>query len=251
MIQSWPSRGRARIGVLVPFTNVNMESDLNLMRPDGVSFHFTRMGGYDADEIPDAEQMAGLGASVLDEPLGLLIGVRPGLIMYGCTSATLTHGTQFDRDLAAQIKSLSGAQTVTAAGALVFALKSLGARNVAFGSPYTPDINEAAIAFLVDSGLNIHSTAGVSEELGNYGQTELTPDDVYALGLRAVKEGADALALSCTEMRSVETINRLESELKLPVVTSNQAMLYQAMSLLNLQKHDVPFGRLFRETVPA
>lgn len=41
------SRGRAQFGVLVHFTNTNLEPDLALMRPDGVSLHFARLGGYD------------------------------------------------------------------------------------------------------------------------------------------------------------------------------------------------------------
>ena len=46
------SRGRRRFGILVPFTNTNLEPDMVLLRPDGVSLHFARMGGYDQDEIP-------------------------------------------------------------------------------------------------------------------------------------------------------------------------------------------------------
>ena len=91
---------------------------MGLLRPDGVSLHFARLGGYDQDEIPDSEQMHGLGAADLSEPLRLLQGVNPDVILYGCTSATLTHGPSFDRELAKQIKQDSGAQTVTAAGAL-------------------------------------------------------------------------------------------------------------------------------------
>ncbi len=75
------SRGRARIGVLVPFTNTNLEPDMALLRPDGASLHFARLGGYDQDEIPDADQMHGLGAADLDEPLRLLQGVRPDVIL--------------------------------------------------------------------------------------------------------------------------------------------------------------------------
>jgi len=63
------SRGRKRFGILVPFTNTNFEPDMVLLRPDGVSLHFARIGGYDQDEIPDADQMHGLGAADLDEPL--------------------------------------------------------------------------------------------------------------------------------------------------------------------------------------
>ena len=53
----------ARIGVLVPFTNTNLEPDLASMRAPGTTLHFQRMGGYDVDEVPGSEQMAGLGAS--------------------------------------------------------------------------------------------------------------------------------------------------------------------------------------------
>lgn len=243
------SRGRARIGVLVPYTNVNMESDLAMMRPDGVSFHFTRMGGYDVDEVPDASQMAGLGEAPLDEPLALLNGARPDLVMYGCTSATLTHGTAFDRDLTDRINHLSGARTVTAAGALVYSLGALGVKSIGFATPYTADINKAAIQFLTNSGFDIVSTAGVDEDLGNYGQAEITPDEVFDLGMRANSDAAEAIVLSCTEMRSVEVISRLEEVLQKPVVTSNQAMMYEACCLLGLPPAEINFGRLFEVEV--
>ena len=96
------TRGLARFGVLVPFTNSNLEPDMAMMRPDGVSLHFARMGGYDENEIPDAEQMRGLGDADLEEPLRLLMGVKPDVVLYGCTSATLAHGPAFDRALAAR-----------------------------------------------------------------------------------------------------------------------------------------------------
>lgn len=139
-----PSRGRARIGVFVPFTNSNLEPDMVLLRPQGVSLHFTRLGGYDANEIPDEDQMAGLGEANMDEALQLLQGVNPDVILYGCTSATLAHGPVFDRDLAARIKAQSGAQTVTAAGAVVHALRSLGVKRFGFASPYVPSLNDRA-----------------------------------------------------------------------------------------------------------
>jgi maleate isomerase/arylmalonate decarboxylase len=76
--------------------------------------------------------MHGLGAADLDAPLRLLLGVHPDVILYGCTSATLTHGPTFDRELAARISAQSGAETVTAAGALVHALKALGISRIGF-----------------------------------------------------------------------------------------------------------------------
>lgn len=239
------SRGRVRIGVLVPFTNSNLEADMALLRPDGVSVHFARLGGYDADEIPDSGQMAGLGQSSLDEPLRLLAGVRPDLVMYGCTSATLSLGVEFDRDLARRIERDMKAATVTAAGSLVHALEALGSRRIAFASPYVRELNDRAISFLADSGFEIVSRSDVDADLGNYGQGALTPEDVKALARRADHPEAQAIVLSCTDMRAVEAVDDLEAELGKPVVTSNQAMMFQAVKLLGLTDTGIQCGRLF------
>ena len=237
-----PNRGTARIGVLVPFTNVNLEPDLALLCPPGVSLHYARLGGYDQDEIPDDTQMAGLGASDMSEPLRLLQGVRPDLIMYGCTSATLTHGPDFDRNLAATIKAQSGAHSVTAASALVHALRKLRIERVAFASPYVGAINDQAVAFLQGEGIDTVHRADIGVALDNYGQGALTPDEVFALGRRADGPEAQAIVLSCTDMRSVEVIDRLEAATNKPVICSNQAMMVQACELLGLSMP--PCGRL-------
>ncbi len=39
------SRGRARMSIVVPFSNTNVEPDMQMLRPDGVSLHFARVGG--------------------------------------------------------------------------------------------------------------------------------------------------------------------------------------------------------------
>ena len=238
------SRGRARFGILVPFTNTNLEPDMTLLRPDGVSLHFARLGGYDQDEIPGSDQMHGLGAADLDEPLHLLQGVRPEVIFYGCTSATLTHGVAFDRALAARIKDCSGAETVTAAGALVHALNFLGVTNIGFASPYVSAINDMAVRFLSDTGIGTAALSEVDETLDNYGQGEMSPEAVFNLGLAADHPKAEAIVLSCTDMRSVETIARLERALGKPVISSNQAMMFQAMQLGGIASLLPGYGRL-------
>ena len=91
--------------------------------------------GYDVDEIPGADQMAGLGASDISHDLRMIAGVRPDAVLYGCTSATLTHGPAFDADLSERIKKASGAVSITAAGALVSAIKALGAARLASHPP--------------------------------------------------------------------------------------------------------------------
>ena len=93
-------------------------------------------------------------------------------------------------------------------------------------------INDQAVAFLAAEGIETVSRADIGRELGNYGQGELTPDEVFALALQADAPGAEAIVLSCTDMRSVETVERVEAATGKPVVCSNQAMMFQALEIL-------------------
>lgn len=234
-----------KIGVLVPYTNTNLEPDMVLMRPEGCSLHFERLGDYDIDAIPGADQMARLGASDVTETLRLISGVRPKAVLYGCTSATLTHGTGFDRDLAERIKARSGAVSLTAAGSVVAAIRALGVTKIGFSSPYVGEINDQAVAFLADAGIETVARADIGRELGNYGQGELTPEEVFDLAMRVHLPGVEAIVLSCTDMRSVEAVERIEAATGKPVVTSNQAMVFALCRALGLPRPNGAPGRLF------
>ncbi|WP_170791721.1 maleate cis-trans isomerase family protein [Ruegeria lacuscaerulensis] len=242
---SYETRRRAKIGVLVPFTNTNLEPDMELMRSPDTTIHFQRIGGYDVDQIPGTEQMAGLGASDISHDLRMISGVRPDVVLYGCTSATLTHGPSFDADLAREIKEVSGALSFTAAGALVAAIQALGVTKIGFSSPYLGEINLQAMEFLAHNQIATVKCADVGRELGNYGQGELTPDEVFDLACQADHPDARAIVLSCTDMRSVEAVERIEVALDKPVVTSNQAMIFSVMRALKLPRRGNEPGRLF------
>ncbi len=236
------TRGRARIGVITPFSNTNLEADLALLRPAGVSCHVTRAGGYDLDAIPDSGQMRAFARAGLDDVLAMLLPARPDIVLYGCTSATLSMGPDYDREFRAAIEGKSGVPAVTAAGALVEALDDLGARSVGFCSPYTEELNREAAAFLGAAGKRVIRSAYIGEDLGNDGQNGLTPREVFDLGLGADHERADAIVMSCTDMRAVEAVEALEERTGKPVVASNQAMFHVAFGRLGLP--DRVMGRL-------
>ena len=101
-----------------------------------------------------------------------------------------------------------------------------------------------SVPLLTKAGLEVVATTYVGEDLGNYGQSDLTPEAVFDLGLRADHLQAEGLVLSCTDMRSVEVIEALEAALGKPVVTSNQALMYCAIKGLGLGSAGLP-GRLF------
>lgn len=240
-----PQNKHLRIGVLVPFTNTNLEADMVRLLPSGISAYFTRIGGYSLTEIPDSAQMQEMGEANIEAALQLIAGVLPDLVLYGCTSATLTHGFGFDRKLTDQIKKLTNADAITAAGALVSALNSIGAHNIGFASPYVGEVNEQAMRFLSEAGFDTVQCADIGHAVNSHGQGALTPDTIYELAVRADHPDADAIVMACTDLRAVETIARVENELGKPVITSNQAMVFCALKTFGIQ-HNIPaYGRLF------
>ena len=123
-------------------------------------------------------------------------------------------------------------------------MTTLGAKRIGFASPYVPAINDMAIGFLGKLGFETVQRSEVTDTLDNTGQGALGPEAVFQLGLAADHLDADALVLSCTDMRSVETLARLEDEVGKPVISSNQAMLFQALHLLGMTEPIEGFGKL-------
>jgi maleate cis-trans isomerase len=245
-----PNRGTARIGVLVPFTNINLEPDLAMLAPEGVSLHVARIGGYDAREVPDEAQMTGLGEAPIEEPLAMIAGARPDVVIYGSTAASFTHGAEFDRTLAEQVEAATGAPVVTAAGAVVRALARLGVRRVGVASPYVSALNDLAERYLTEAGVETAGRADIGAALGNHQQGALTPAEVVAMARRADAPEAEAVVLVGTDLRAVEAIEVAEAELGKPVIASNQALMLAALEAIGMGPEAVRCGRLFAG-VPA
>jgi hypothetical protein len=70
----------------------------------------------------------------------------------------------------------------------------------------------------------------------------------YLLARRADASGADAVLLSGTGLPTVAVLEMLERDLGKPVISSNQACLWQALRLAGVREAIPGFGRLLRET---
>ena len=87
------------------------------------------------------------------------------------------------------------------------------------------------IAFLREMGIETVARSEVEGTLDNDGQGALDPATVFALGVRADHNDAEAIVLSCTDMGSVEVIAQLEATLGKPVISSIQAMMFEALQM--------------------
>ncbi len=234
------SRGRGRVGVVVPYTNTNLEPDLNDMRPAGVSLHFTRVAGYAADHLPSTNEMKRMANTPIDAALDLLSAIRPGVVLYGCTSAGLALGLEGDRALAARLSAHCGSRVITAAGAIVEALNDLAISNLAICSPYDGVLSQSTANFFITAGFGVTSTSIPEQDLDSLEQGLISPDEVMGLALEADHENAEAIVIACTDMRAVECIEAIESRLRKPVISSNQALMFAAVNALGITSMSVP-----------
>ena len=234
-------RGRGRIGAMVPSTNRNLEPDFFLLTPPGVSVHFVRLREESPHQLPTSAVLQRYAHLPVQEPAELLVAATVEVIAYGCTSATLSGSPEFDVEMSAEIGRISGLPTITAASALLEGLAALEVSKIAFASPYVRELHERGIQFMSDSGLEVVSETDPGRALGNYEQ-EMTPGAVYDLGRRADSAAAQALVLSCTEMRSVEAIDALERDLDKPVVTSNQALMFACLNRIGVSPAGIGAG---------
>jgi maleate isomerase len=230
----YQTRGSARLGIVVPTGNTNLEPDMMMLAPNGISLHFARAGGYDIDQIPDEKQMQQYSDTPASDVIDSLRDCRSDIILYGCTSATLAQGPEFDRKFRGQIETIAGVPAVTAASALVEVLNALEVRRFAFSSPYVKTLNSLAIDFIESFGMHCVKRADVPVPMSNEAIGSATPEEITTLAERADCETAEAMVISCTDYRATEAIPAIEARLGKPVVTSNQAMMLMALKRLGI-----------------
>ena len=196
--------------MIVPGSNTNAEPDCLLLAPSGVTIHTTRSGGYDVEAIPDSDEMRRFAHQALDQQLQLLVDGRVELIAYACTSATLADGAEFDQAFCDEITTKTGLPAVTTAGALIEAIRDLGARRVAFTSPYVQQLADEAVDFIEQCGIEVVNQAGFEKQLSSLEQNALTPQDAYRMGLKTDHPQAEALVIACTDYRALKNVPALD-----------------------------------------
>lgn len=241
-----------RIGLIVPASNTNVEPDCMLLAPAGVTIHSERSGGYDPEAVPDSGEMRRFVRQSMDGHVRNLLDARVNLIAYGCTSATLSDGPEFDRQFREDLERRAGCPAITTAGALIDAIRSVGARKVAFTSPYVRALSRESVDFIQECGIEVVSEVAFDRELTSFEQNALTPQDAYDMALRADHGDAQAIVISCTDYRALEAVPAIEARLGKPVITSNQALMFACLRRLRLETRAIGAGgRLFtREGLP-
>jgi maleate isomerase len=224
-----------RLGFLVPPGNPTTEPEVIRMTPPGVSVHFTRMvahgttGSLDGQEERNRTQIAHL-----DENVALLAMVRPAVIVLAHTATSYTLGREAEAALVGRMEASTGLRFVTAFGSVIAALAHLGARRVAFGTPYGEAATLQCKANLEAYGLEVASFGRLEGVTNIYDETV---ERAAGLARRVDAPDAQAVFLSGVGMPTIDAIEPLERELGKPVISSASAMMWNA---LRIAGHDAP-----------
>ena len=229
-----------RIGALIPPVNVTVEPEFNRWAPPGVTIHAARMWRRRARLSPDdLREML----TRLDDDCERLAMAQPGVVLYACTSGSSLETGGFDRKISERIARASGAPASTTATAVAAALRALGIRRPAVVTPYPDEINERELAFFAELGFEPVSLESFREG-DSLAIPRIDPEDTARLALKADRPEADGVFISCTNLPTAPIIERLETELGKPVVTSNQATLWLGLRALGVMAAVPGAGRL-------
>lgn len=223
----------ATLGMIVLKTDETIEHDLrrSFDAPD-VSLYVSRVpSGADVTRDTLAQMSAALPAAAKLLPPEL----RYDVVGYGCTSGTAVIGAE---KIAEQIRAGCAAQHVTDPLTALSALcASRGIRKLAFLSPYIETVSRTLRDALAERGVT-------SPVFGSFNEAEetkvakISQASLYeaAMTLGAAPE-AEAVFLSCTNLRTLDVIPKIEADLGKPVFSSNQALIWHMRQLAGLPDH--------------
>jgi arylmalonate decarboxylase len=232
---------RARIGVLIPFSNSATEAEFGRLAPEGVTCHAARF------RFPPAGAPEGYFAGLrehLARPLEDLKLCGSNAVVLACTTASMASPLA---ELSAYMTAQAGVPGISAAEAVLGALRHVGARRIAIASPYVEKSNRQIADFFGRHGISVVASEGLGLNASpeTFKQTSRqTPEAVFQLCRRVAVAEADAVFVACTDLGSLDAIAPLERALGRPVISAVQACFWAAAGALKLDVRRPEFGRL-------
>jgi len=234
---------RAKIGRISPSPETVGCEEWRRALPEGVCLVETRTLLHDVTVEGLAETVKQVERAALE-----LASAEVDVILQAGTAIAFFRGFGHDRELSERISATTGIKATTSLTAVVDALRTLGINRPAVATSYLAEIDARLVEVLEQSKFKVAAIRGMgikkSIDMG-----KMLPDATYALAKDVARSApdADGILISCGNLRSFEAIEALEKDTGLPVVTSNQAGLWQALRMVGIHDQLPNLGQLLRE----
>ncbi|MBU7598765.1 aspartate/glutamate racemase family protein [Streptomyces sp. P38-E01] len=216
-----PQRG---VGIVAPF-DFALDRELWRWVPDDVSLHLTRTPFVPVEVSLDQARLVS-EHETLRAAVRALHAVSPEVVAYACTSGSFVGGGAGERGMRRAMEEASETPAVTTSGALLEALREIGARRIAVVTPYTRSVTASLEDFLGEAGVEVtgRSYLGLTSHIWR-----VPYRDVVEMAREAATGAPDALFISCTNLPTFDVIPQLEAELRMPVLSANQVTVWGAL----------------------
>ncbi len=240
-----------RLGMITPSSNTVLEPITVAMAaelPD-TTVHFSRFPvthiALSAEALGQFERDKILGAAAL------LADAKVDVIAWNGTSASWL-GFDSDEKLCAAIEAHTGIRACTAILALQDVLGRAKGPKLGLVTPYRDDVQEAIIANLRREGIDCIGERHLGLE-DNFAFSTATEADIEAMIRAVVADGAEAVAIVCTNLRGAGVAARLERELGVPVYDSVALTIWKSLVVAGVDPSPLAaaWGRLFAMDLPV
>lgn len=239
-----------RLGMLTPSSNTVLEpvTQQLLAGLSSVSAHFSRF------KVTEIALSAGALNQFDDTPIlraaELLADAKVDVIAWNGTSASWL-GFERDEHLVERIKAVTGIKAATCVLGYRTLLRQMPQCRIGLVTPYTSDVQERIHSVWGKQGLPCVAErhAGLRD---NFSFAEVSEADIEQMIRAVVSEGADAIAILCTNMRGAALAARLESELHVMILDSVAVTLKACLDAVAVPTSELTsWGRLFASPHPA
>lgn len=237
-----------RIGLIVPSSNVTMETEIPalLRRQKGAEFTFHSSRMRMRKVTP--EELAAMNAEG-DRCVRELSDARCDILAYACLVAVMASGPGAHMEAEYRLSDTareegSESPVVTSAGALLSALSVLGAKRIALVAPYLKPLTQLVVSYIEDSGFAVADAISL-EVADNCAVGRLDPMHLVGHAGKLNLNDVDAIVLSaCVQMPSLAAIQIVEDRLGLPVVSAATATAYDLIGRLGMTPNIAGAGKL-------
>jgi maleate cis-trans isomerase len=236
---------RARLGILVPSGIIALEPEFRLMTPEGVSCHYHRFaftGGHGDEEVVKNLRRA---EEFIADASEIIAHVRPAVVAMAGTGVSFIGGYGYDQMLINKMKGRNGnLPTTTTSTSVIDAFRKMGITKVSMAMPYVEQVARTAVRFVEESGVKVLKAKWLNK--GGADIAEVSKETLYHLAREVDHPGCEAIFISCVNLHTIEMIEELEHDLQKPVITSNQATMWNLLRLANIGDKMEGYGQLLR-----
>jgi maleate isomerase len=242
---------RRKFGVLGPSTNTVVQPDFEMMRPPGVTNHYSRIFTPDAQAVSNDTFMAGtqlIGENTLDAVRSVMT-CAPDYLVMGMSAVTFYGGVAGADEFRSRVERTAGVGISIGSHSCTAALRAYGGvRRIAFLSPYYPVANAQVGRYFSESGFEI--VRDIYLECKSWTAiAEVTPETLREklLILHGDGRDVDAIVQVGTNLSMVRLAAAAELWLGKPVIAINTATYWHALRQSGVPDKIAGLGRLLED----